>query len=189
MNTRFNIFLVLIFLLIPFTRTANADVKILLFGGFYLGGDTLVDSNDDFDLDAGNGLHVGMGFLFLPENSPLALQLTLGYKFGFTEFEDPDGDASTRSFPLEVMVYYKMNKLRVGGGVAYHMNPKFEFCPDDTKCNRTDFDDATGVMIEVAYDLAELVYIAARLTDMDYDADNIDTVDANNFGVNVGYKF
>ena len=190
MNKRSMCCLALLFLMpITFLRTANAEVNTLLFGGFYLGGDTLVDTSDDFDLDAGNGLHIGTGLLFTPENSVIAFQFTVGYKFDYTEFERPDGDASISSFPLEFMVYLKQNKLRMGAGIAYHLDPEFEFCLDNSKCNTTDFDDSPGYMIEAAYDLAELVYLAVRYTDMEYEANNIGDVDASNLGVNLGFKF
>ena len=170
-----------------FATSVSAEVRPMVMGGLYFGGDDLVQTTAE-DLKAGGLLYIGAGILIEPENSNLVYQATLGYKWDTVEFDIPAGDSTISSNPLEVTAYVRTDNVRLGGGLAYHMKPEWEFCLVGSGCDTIKFDDAVGFIVEGVWDVSRNVAIGFRFTSIDYEIQGL-TVDANNIGVNFGFVF
>lgn len=170
-----------------FSSVVSAELKPLLLGGIYFGGDDLVETTAE-DLKAGGLLYVGAGVLVEPEGSNVVFQATIGYKWDSVEFDFPSGDSEISSNPFEVTAYYRDNNFRLGGGIAYHMNPEWEFCLNSSGCSTVKFDDATGFIVEGVYDSKFNFFVGVRYTTIDYEVSGV-SVDASNLGMNFGITF
>ena len=170
-----------------FVSSVSAEVRPMVMGGIYAGGDDLVETTTE-DLQAGGFLYIGAGILIEPENSNMVFQATLGYKWDTIEFDIPSGDSTISSNPLEITAYIRADNVRLGGGIAYHMSPEWEFCLDGSGCAKADFDDALGFILEGVWDASRNVAVGLRFTSIDYETNGL-TIDANNIGVNVGFIF
>ena len=171
------------------TNTLAADIRPIGLIGAYLGGENLVETTAS-DLDAGGLLYFGGGILVEQQESNLSFQATLGYKFDYVDFYTSfgPGDATISSLPLELTAYIRNNNIRIGGGIAYHIDPEYEFCVDSLGCDHYNFDDALGLIAELSIDLQQLAFIGFRYTNIDYEIYGA-SIDASNFGVNIGVKF
>ena len=156
-------------------------------GGLSFGGDTLVDTTNE-NLDAGGLLYVGGGILIEPLNSNLMYQFSLGYKFDNVAFSGPSGDASIKVVPVDAVAFLKFNQLRLGLGLTYFMNPKYELCFDFGGCDTVHFDDAVGLVMEVRQQWSDIFFWSARYTNVDYKYYS-DTIDASNLRINLGMIF
>ena len=73
------------------------------------------------------------------------------------------------------------NGFYLGGGLVQHMSPTVD---GDGFFEDIDFDDATGFNLEVGWR-----WIALHYTDMTYESDLYEDVDASHFGVRFTYRF
>ena len=178
-------------MIISLSNAVYAETYGIAMGGAYKGGDQLI-SADPYDLDAGNGIFIGGGVLVIPENSALSYQVVFGLKFYAVEYDGypgSDGTATLDSFPVELTMYYTMNRFRLGGGITYHLNPEYEKCPDVGSCSSVQFDDALGYIAEFVIDTSNgNMFLGLRYTAIDYEIGNT-TLSADNLGLNVGFKF
>lgn len=164
-----------------------ADVRPVGLVGLYFGGDNLIETNID-DLDAGGLFYFGGGIHVAPQNSNMAFQVTLGYKFDSIDFDIPSGDSSISSMPLEITAYIRNYNVRIGGGIAYHIGPEWELCISGFGCDTVKFDDALGLIVELAFDLQQNAFLGVRYTSIDYEVGGA-SIDASNLGFNLGLKF
>lgn len=153
--------------------------------GFALDG-TLEFGGDDFlevvfttgstqKIKAGQGGTIAIGGILRPNAaSPLSLRGTIGFKY-VTTAADNANIMFTR-IPLELVGGYDFaNHMRVGAGLSYHMNNKFNgdgFVPDVT------FDPTAGFTAEIGYKAVALTY-----TVLNYKADNGESIDGGSIGV------
>jgi len=172
---------VIALLLGSYFSNASADVRPMIIGGLFFGGDTLVETTGG-DLDAGGLLYIGAGIMIEPEGSNMAFQATLGYKWDTIDFDIPSGDSTISSNPLEFIAFFKSDDFRLGAGIAYHMNPEWEFCIDGSGCLVADFDNATGFIIEADFQSVKTFSFGVRFTSIDYKTDGL-TVNANSIGL------
>jgi len=172
---------VIALLLGSYFSSASADVRPMVIGGLFFGGDTLVPTTGG-DLDAGGLLYFGAGIMIEPEGSNLAFQATLGYKWDTIEFDIPRGDSKISSNPLEFIAFFKSEDIRLGAGIAYHMNPEWHYCDEFFGCFTVDFDNATGFIIEGDFQSVETFSFGIRFTSIDYKTDGF-TVNANSIGL------
>jgi len=156
-------------------------------GGLAFGGKTLVNTSGA-DLEAGGFVYLGAGVLFEPVNSDLMYQFSLGYKSDSVTFSGPNGDSTMSVMPVDAVVFYKINNLRLGAGLAYYLNPKYELCFDGGGCLVTNFDDSLGLVLELRHQFTDILFWGARYTDVTYDIGS-DSVDASNLRIHVGMVF
>ncbi len=163
------------------------EAKPFIIGGFAFGGETLVSTSGE-DLNAGGLLYFGAGALFEPDNSDLMYQFSLGYKFDTIEFSGPSGDSTISVIPLDAVVFYKLDNLRLGAGLAYYLNPKWEFCIDGFSCDTVNFDDSLGLVLELRHQWTDILFWGVRYTNASYDIGS-SSADANNIRIHFGMVF
>lgn len=178
---------VLLVLLGSYIPSASAEVRPMVITGLFFGGDTLVSTTAG-DLDAGGLLYIGGGILIEPENTNMAFQTTLGYKWDTIDFDVPSGDSTISSNPLEFIAYFKSDNVRLGAGIAYHMNPEWEFCVEGSGCAVANFDNATGFIIDGVFQSVSTFSFGVRFTSIDYKTPGL-TVNANSIGLTAGFYF
>jgi hypothetical protein len=165
--------------------------------GLNLGGDELPTDEDanereENDMKAGDGLSFKLGVIVQPfvQYPDWEIQTTIGWKEvgEFNTDDDDDGDFSTFSrYPLDLMAFYKINKLRCGAGLTYHINPKLEGdkLPSDVD---GDFDNALGFVMGVDYLIGNHFLVGANYEIIDYESDT-EEANGNNMGVSIGFRF
>lgn len=170
-------------------------VDLVLEGGLHFGGDDVVTvpftNGDSETIEAGEGISFGVGVVFNPANS-LEVQLTYGLKF--TGVFAENGDVTLERGVLNALVFYRANKWRIGGGLTQHLSPELD--GDGAASNiHTNFDDATGTILEFDYYYWDKAYVGARFTFIDYEVET-STIQArgrkfsgDSIGVVAGWRF
>lgn len=147
------------------------------------GGDTLItlDVEDIFgDVDetkvkAGElfGFFVGGAYRFA--DSPFQIQATVGWHAAGIFAEN--GDASFNRFPVELLGFMNFGPHRVGAGVTHHLSPSFEYDSDFSGFNSnadfrrdfdTNFEDATGFVVQYDYQFGNHYNLGVRYVDIEY---------------------
>lgn len=169
------------------TSVSADEAKPFIIGGLAFGGETLVSTSGE-DLDAGGFVYLGAGILFEPKNSDLMYQFSLGYKTDNVAFSGPSGDSTISVMPLDAVVFYKMENLRLGAGLAYYLNPKWELCIDAVGCSTASFDDSLGLVLELRHQFTDILFWGARYTNVSYDIGSA-SADANNLRIHFGMVF
>ncbi|MCC7004099.1 MAG: hypothetical protein IT357_18235 [Gemmatimonadaceae bacterium] len=150
-----------------------------LDASFEFGGDDFLEvvftSGDTQKIKAGQGGTIALGGILRPnETSPLSLRGTLGFKFVSTAADN--ANIMFTRIPIELVGGYDFpNGMRVGAGLSYHMNNKFNgdgFVPDAT------FDPAAGFTAEIGYKAVALTYTA-----LNYKADTGESINGGSIGV------
>jgi hypothetical protein len=179
--------LMLLFAFCAASTVSAEETKPFIIGGFAFGGESLVSTSGE-DLDAGGFLYFGGGMIHEPKNGNLLYQFSIGYKFDTVEFSGPSGDSTVSVMPLDAMVFYKVDKMRLGAGLAYYLNPKWEFCLDAGGCATANFDDALGLALEIRHQWTDILFWGARYTNVEYDIGSA-SADANNLRIHFGMVF
>ena len=172
--------------------------------GFDFGGDTLVSatlisgSNTSTEkLKANEGLVLAGGVSISNEARNFFMDVTIGWKS--EEISASNQEFKFSRYPLDVLAFYglplgsqgKFN-LRFGGGVTYHINPKFS--ASGTLANGTvNFDDAVGFVGQIDTVIrfgrsGPALNAGLRYTSVDYEANGA-TVTGNGAGLFVGGRF
>ena len=162
--------------------------------GINLGGDELPTDedekeSDENDINAGDAFGFKLGVIVQPlaQYPKWEIQTTIGWK-GEGKFNTDDNDDGHFSrYPLDLMAFYKFNKLRCGAGLTYHINPKLEGdnLPSDVDGG---FDNALGFVMGVDYLIANHFLIGANYEVIDYESDT-EEANGNTLGVFVGFRF
>lgn len=143
----------------------------LAYGGDKLATITFTDESDE-DLLAGAGYTMAIGVVKNFEDSPLAIQGTVGY------FVDETSARNSRArfsrYPIEVLAVYRDGNHRFGGGLTHHLSPTLNM---DNLGEKFDFDSATGFVMEYGYR-----YFSVRYTRLSYSIGNSD-IDGSGIGI------
>ena len=132
----------------------------------------------------GSGLHLAVGFRSLiGDNKSETLSLALGYLWE-SRFEE-----ETSATTLESIYTQHYGLHRVGIGLSYHLDPKYEEEISDSNKVQLDFDDALGIVFKYGYLIRQPDWqLGVRYSIMDYKIDSED-VDASSLGVYVSKSF
>lgn len=171
-----------------FVAKPASAAKLALGIGLHGGGDELVrviySSGSTSSVRAGQliSLSIGAAFNVAPN---LAGRVTFGYKGdGVTA---SNGDVSFTRYPVNALLFYQTGNFDIGGGLTYHMSPKLKGTGSASFVN-TDFDDATGLLLEGDYYFSGTSYFGVRYTSIDYSVKSSSiTVDGNSIGIVLGF--
>lgn len=184
-----------LFLLIMFGISsplmAEGDIRVHgTFGaGLTNGGDTLgtlvYTTGDSADLKAGGLFHLYGGLILEKPQSPFMMKIALGWHFD--QVSAVNGSAEFDRYPLDIIPYFRNGRVRMGAGLTYHLNPKY----DDSDFPNGDvfkFKNAAGLALEFGINLGvtDTHWIDLRIVSIDYELKDINTtskVDGNHFGV------
>lgn len=168
-----------------------AQTHMVGTAGITYGGDKLATvhytNGDDTDIHAGGLLLFGLGVDHQFGNQ-WEVQATLNYLFDTANAKN--GDVTFSRWPLDVLAFYRNGSHRFGGGLTYHMNPKFDIDVPGTKLT-VDFDDAIGTVLEYDYFFSENISLGVRGTLISYKSSDVsDDINGNSIGITLnGYFF
>ncbi len=173
-------------------NTLASASGLVLEGGLHFGGDELARATvngSPTSIDAGALLSfgIGAGFDLAPD---IESRVTIGIKFD--EITASNGDISFTRYPIDVLFLYNVGDWKLGGGITYHLNPKYEENGVGTGL-RAEFDDALGLLLEIDRNLG-IVYVGARVTLIDYESIPSATVrkatfNGDSIGIVAGMRF
>lgn len=161
--------------------------------GFDFGGDTLVTavytSGTTSKIKANEGMYLGGGVSLLTSGKSMSFDLTAAWKF--TSIDATNQTFDFTRFPLEALAFYNFSGdhgVRLGGGLAYQLNPKFK--ASGSLANGTiNFDNAVGYVVQLDY-LAKShpnarggINWGLRYTAADYEADGVPTASGDGLGI------
>ena len=166
-----------------------ADVRPVAKLGFDFGGDNLVtaqfSNGSSESIKANELLYLGGGASIITDSKDIEVEVTLSYKF--KNISATNGDIKWTRFPLEALVFYRMPKFRLGGGLTYHVGPKLSGSGVVGGLN-VKVDDALGVVLQGDYLFTQKASLGLRYTNLSYKANGV-SANSNGVGVTFGVRF
>lgn len=152
-------------------HVSNA-AELMVQASLDLGGETLAtavyEDGEDSDVKAGQLVHLAAGIV-QPFNQQLEFQATLGWKFDSADAEN--GSISFERFPVEAMVFFRRDALRVGGGPTVHFSPTLEGEGAASALGTYKFDDAVGLITQIDYFFQPTISLGLRATYIEYESE------------------
>lgn len=166
-----------------------AEIRPLLKAGFDVGGDTIVTAvftnGDREEVKANEGFYLGGGAAFIDDPRNLEYHLTIAYKFAVINASN--GDIEWTRFPVEALAFYRFPRVRLGGGLAYHVNPRLDGSGVvgglDIK-----FKNALGLILQADWRITDKIALGGRFTMLEYDAKAPASGTAKSNGVGVAFS-
>jgi hypothetical protein len=166
-----------------------ADVRPVVRIGFDFGGDKLAGAtftNGSSDtIKAGELLYLGGGLSVITDSKDIEVEVTLSYKND--SINASNGKIDWTRYPLDALVFYRMTKFRVGGGLTYHIGPKLSGSGVASNVNGN-FDDSLGFLLEGDYLVTQKVNVGLRYTNIKYKTGGA-SIDGSSVGITAGYRF
>jgi hypothetical protein len=167
-----------------------AEIRPLFKAGYDFGGDAMVTvlftDGSTRTIRANQGLHLGGGAAIINEARNWEFHVTLAYKFALINASN--GDVTWTRFPLEALAFYRFEKIRLGGGLACHINPRLEGSGVigglDVK-----FKNATGAVLQADWRITEQMAAGLRYTILEYDARGPSTGSTKSDGLGLTFSF
>jgi len=175
------------------------QVQGLLGMGIEFGGEKLLtlqySDGSTSSLQSGRGLMLTAGAIlqaFEQGDHSLEVQGSVGLKYG-TVKEASNQSVSFTRFPLELLGFYHYApaRLRLGGGMAYHLSPSIS-ADGELSNAEVDMNNALGAIIQADYALSAQLLLGVRYTLMKYEitaSGATSDIDANCFGINLSFVF
>jgi hypothetical protein len=167
-----------------------AEFRPLVKAGVDFRGETLVTAvfadGETETMKANEGFYFGGGLAVIEEARRFELHATVAYKFGVINASN--GEIEWTRFPLEVLAFYRFQKVRVGGGLTYHLSPRLE---GDGVVGGLDvrFKDALGALLQVDWLFTQNLAVGARYTVLKYEAEGAFRGDAHSKGLGVTFSY
>ena len=176
----------------PGLAAQGAEIRPLLKAGLDLGGDTLLTvaftDGDTKEIKANDGFYFGGGLAVIDAERRMEYHLTAAFKYGLIAAEN--GDVEWTRFPIEALAFYRLARLRLGGGLAYHVSPRIETSgavgnPD------VKFKNALGAVLQADWLVSEKIALGGRYTILEYDVkgDFSGSAKSNGFGISFSINF
>jgi hypothetical protein len=169
-----------------------ADVRPFVKAGYDFGGDKLAEvtftDGDTESIRANEGFYFGGGASIVTDAGTQEIELSIAYKVG--SVNGSNGDVEFRRFPLEALWFYRFEKVRLGGGLTYHLNPELDGSGVVGGGLDAKFDDALGLVLQADYRFGEKLTVALRYTSIEYQVSGTSAkAKSNGIGVTTGYRF
>jgi len=163
----------------------NSPIEWLLQFGADFGGSKLgtvkFTNGDDVDVRANDGILIGLGAAISNgADSPFKTQLTIGYKFGGPSAKN--GDVTWSAIPIDVLEFYQISSVKIGGGIDYQMNPKLDVDVPGAKFVDK-FENALGYVLQIGWEPNRAYSVDLRYTAINY---SLSAAPGSKIGGNVG---
>jgi hypothetical protein len=164
--------------------------SLVLEGGLHTGGDELISvlftSGSTDSIKAGDLLSLAIGTNFDVSDN-VESRITFGVKLDVISASN--GDITFTRYPVNVLLLYKSDSLRIGGGLTYHLSPELSGSGIAAGVNGQ-FDDALGFLGELDWYFSQNAYFGFRLTNIDYTVSSTSIkFSGNSVGVVLGGLF
>jgi hypothetical protein len=171
--------------------THAAEIRPLLVAGLDFGGDKMLtvvfDDGDTQDIKANDGFYLGGGLVVIDAERRMEYQFTAALKYALIDAEN--GEVEWTRFPIEALAFYRFARVRLGGGLTYHVSPRIETSgavgnPD------VKFKNALGVL-QADWLITEKIALGGRYTVLEYHAkgDFSGSAKSNGFGISFSLNF
>ena len=165
-----------------------ADLRPVFVAGYDTGGDKIATvtftNGDTQSIRANEGLYIGGGLSVLNDDKNLEFVGTLNYKYAAVHADN--GDITWTRVPIDALLFYRVEKFRVGGGLTFQLSPRLKGSGLASNIN-VNVDNAVGLLLQADYLLGK-VNIGLRGTLVDFKA-NGSTAKGNGVGVTFGIAF
>jgi len=141
---------------------------------------------------ANNGVALNLGAIVSNgKHSDFSTQFTLGYKIGGPRGA-ANGDVTWSAIPLEIIEYYRANRLRMGLGINYQIRPQLSVnLPATSYINK--YKNAAGIIAQIGWAPPTGHYsVDLRYTSIKYQLSDVldaPTVDGSVIGLYTSYRF
>jgi len=137
----------------PAARPPAREFHVIGRIGIDGGGDTVdqvvMTDGSTQKLSAGGLFTIAAGLVYTPVATPLVVEATIGFKVD--DVTASNGKLQFDRWPLELLASYRIERHRIGGGLAYHLSPTYS-CKVDGQCDfSSSADDALGAIVQYAY--------------------------------------
>lgn len=168
------------------------------FGGEKMVSATLVTSSGTTKeaIFANSGLVLAGGVSMLNDAKNFSMDATIGWKSDSISASNQDFEFAR--YPLDVLAFYNTPigdtgkaRLRIGGGLTYHLNPKFS-ASGSLAYGKVDFDNALGFVAQIDAVMGRGnsgLNFGLRFTSVNYEADGVESIQGNGAGLFVGGFF
>src|SRR5262245_49993163 len=169
-----------------------AEIRPMIKVGIDTGGDVLVThvfpDGEVETIDANQGFYVGGGVSILNAAKTLELEVSLTYKYN-TAYGNY-GQIDWTRWPLDALVFYRWSRVRVGGGLTYHLGPELKG-GGDAAGFKVKFDNALGFVLQADYRITDYLTAGVRYTAIEYEtsASPTTTTKSSGIGLTVGFTF
>lgn len=179
----------------PSAQTLEMNrVRLLLQVGLASGGEKIFEGDlyyedgdsERVDVKAGDGYSLGLGLIMpLSASGKAEIQVAGGWKEKRISAEN--GDVTFNRIPIDVMVLARFKRMRIGGGITYHLNPKMA---GDGFVGEVDveFDNALGYLLEADYVFAKRWILGLRGTLLEYEKESV-AINGNSTEIVLGVWF
>lgn len=145
------------------------DVNWHYKAGYDAGGDTLVtvrftDGSQE-NIKANEGVFFGGGVSIINQDKNIETEIALTYKVD--DITASNGSVEWSRWPLDLLVFYRWDKVRAGGGLTYHMNPSLDGSGVASGLN-AQFKDSLGYLLQADWRITEKMNLGLRYTVLDY---------------------
>ena len=151
------------------------------------GGDTLVETNLNDEINAGGGIKFAVGI-----QNPMgpggnnSLRLAVGYLFD--SINASNGDADFDALTFDAIYSVSSGPHAFGFGGSLHMSPEYDETIDGLGSLQVEFDDALGMVLQYGYQGIPGFELGVRYTMIDYEAGSA-ILDADSFGLFISNGF
>lgn len=155
--------------------------------GYDVGGDTVArvtfTNGDTESIKANEGFFAGAGVSLVNEAQDVQTEISLSYKFGGSIADN--GDVLFTSLPVDVLVFYRWPRIRLGGGFVHHLAPELEVSgAGGSFASNTKYQDSTGTVVQLDYRVTEKINLGLRYTKIDYEQEGTGaSFDGNSVGI------
>lgn len=187
----------------PIISPTKPGLHLVLNGGLTYGGDTIYTATytdgTSHKIKGGSLIQLGVGGLWQFDQAPVALMLSANYHFDTSVAKN--ANVVFRRSPIEMLAYYTgKERLRIGGGVRIVNSPKTTATVNGLSETLT-FDNTTGIVAEVGYQLETRVWLNMRFVSEKYQGKTFTSggttyslagtapYSGSHLGVNFSYQF
>jgi hypothetical protein len=163
------------------------DIRPMIKGGFDFGGEEVATTTSGGSLKFNELLYIGGGASILADSKDIEVEVTLSWKYG--NLSASDGSISLTRFPLDALVFYRLPQFRLGGGLTYHLNPKFKADGVVAALDGFKFDNALGLVLQGDYLINPKMAVGLRYTSLEYKKSGFPSADSNGMGVTFSMSF
>lgn len=173
-----------------------AELRPTVRVGYDVGGDTLATvvytDGKTRDIRSGEGLVGAVGASLTNDARSLELEAMVSFKTQFVFASN--GDVTWTRYPVDVLGFYRFSKVRVGGGVTYHLSPRVNGEGAASNVD-LDFKSAVGGVVQADFlfsgaESSAGAYLGVRYTSLEYEASQGGAkVRGESLGLHIGYRF
>jgi len=163
-----------------------AIAELYLEAALESGGDTLVRSTLDDEVNAGGGMKLAVGMqTWVDEAGTGSMRFSVGYQWD--DVTGSNGSAEIETMTFDAVYLINSGPHSFGVGAVWHASPRYDALVDGVRTT-IDFNDAIGPVLQYGYRLSPGLELGLRFSDLEYESAG-QVLDAGSFGVYLSNGF